>query len=266
MFLKDGIVWNSRLDRNIFRKPLCLGFQTSFAGYSESRFPMKYFAASTLVVTLFLLSGCASNEPSPAMKEWARQQIAEKQRLEAAQATHAQEVARLKTENERIKAQAEADKRQVRMSAYVEENKQAILKELTQGFSQYRQDIIDHYFKGTSVYYEIDDVTARDSILYFSQFMIWKKPDETGAMARVVFGFDPVASKFVYEHASPEKSVTRAQLAGLFKETNQSSTALSPQPSVWAPDKEVVNTAYKAAIGVGAAALTTIVTDMLSGN
>lgn len=42
-----------------------------------------------LLPIVVAVSGCASNEPSPAMKEWARQQIAEKQQLEAAQRTQA---------------------------------------------------------------------------------------------------------------------------------------------------------------------------------
>ena len=96
--------------------------------------------------------------------------------------------------------------------------------------------------------------------------MIWQKPDGSGATGRVVFGYDPVTSNFVYDRASPEKALSRADLAGILKETNQQPVALNPEPSVWAPDKEVINSAYKGTIAVGVAALTTLVNEMLSGN
>jgi hypothetical protein len=208
------------------------------------------------------------------MKEWARQQIAEKQRLEAVQAAHAQEVARLKAENERIKAQAEADKQKIEaerkeaaINARLQSNKADITEKLTAGFYRYRQDIMDSAnFKGTLVSYEVDDILVSEKILYTSHIMIWKNADGTGGFGRYFLAYDLRTEQWVGGQASNAGFIPADKMRRVMNDLSGTTPPLETKTSVWTPTNETVNTGYKAAIGVGAGILTVIIQNVLSGN
>lgn len=229
-----------------------------------------------LILAALLISGCASNTSSRAIQEWARQQVAERQRIEAAQAAaQAQELARLKAENERIKAQAEADKRKAEQarqmaeaSAWIAANKSIFLAELTKMCHLHRQDIMESYgLKGEALMAAVEDAELRDGVLHLVALLVWQKPDGTGGIARSLSSVDLVTEQTLRDEIIERKALTRQQLAELFQENHPPVVAntADAKPSTWTPTNETVNKGYQAAIGVGAGILFTIINNMLTG-
>lgn len=209
------------------------------------------------------------------MKEWARQQIAEKQRLEAAQAGHAQELARLKAENDSIKAQAEADQqkaeraqRQASAVAWVAANQKQIVEELTKAYQPSMQRMLEAYkFKGEALAYFVEEAALDGKVLYFSQLLIWQKPDGSGCVARIIFGQNIETNQFVYDKVLETKDIPREELAHPRSgNQNQTVSGISNKPSVWAPTNETVNSGYQAAIKLAATAAGIAIMNALSGN
>jgi len=226
---------------------------------------MKFPAISVLVV--LILTGCASNEPTPEMRAWIGTQLAEKQKLETAQAAHAQELARLKTENERIKAEAAAEKRQAEAVAWVASHQKQIIEELTKTYQPNMQAILEAYkFEGKALSYFVEEAMLEGKILYFSQLLIWRKPDGSGCVARIIVGQNVETNTFVYEKVVETRNIAREDL-GRSRKANQSQLASSDNgPSVWTPTSETVNSGYQAAIKVAATAAGVVIMDMLTGN
>lgn len=230
-------------------------------------------AFSLAIVLVLLLSGCASNERSPAMREWARQQVAEKQRAEAAQAAYAQEVARLKAENERVKAQAESDRqkadaadqrrKEAEINARMEKNMEEITAQFTEAFYPLRQDLMNAAkFTGTLAFYKVDGVMLKNHIFYVSHLMAWKNSDGTGSFGRYYLGYDTQTEKWVTGDASEVAHLSREVLQGISNKTSERPPIPENTKSVWAPTNETINAGYRAA----AVAAIPILIDMLFGD
>lgn len=244
---------------------------TSAGLFLTSNMRMKSHLPASLLIVAFTLSGCASNEPSAEMRAWARQQIAEKQRFEAAQIAHAQEVARLKAENERIKAQADAERRQAEAATWVAQNKKTVMADLTKGFEPHMQSLLENYgIEGKALVVFAEDVEMRGNVFYTLIGMVWQNRDGTGGVARVLGGQDLVADKTVCDKVVEKKLLTQKELSAMFrgdsaKEIMNVGTA-AKQPSAWTPTNETVNSGYQAAIKIAATAAGIAVVNMLSGN
>jgi hypothetical protein len=209
------------------------------------------------------------------MKEWARQQIAEKQRLEAAQTSHAQEVARLKAENERIKAQAEADKvkaeqekHQAAAVAWVEARQKEISAKLTEAYAPYKQAILEScHIEGKAFFYYVDEVSLDGKILYFSPFILWENADGSGGVIHLRCGQNIESTDFVYANILEKKDLSRQEIDRARIEIRpRSQIPASNTSSVWAPSSETVNEGYQAAIKVTAAAVGAAILNIMSGN
>lgn len=236
---------------------------------------MKHRPASILALTLLFTAGCATNEPSPAMREWARQQVAEKQRAET-EAKHAQEIARLKAENERIQAQAEADRqkaevarRQAEATAWVAANKKALLEDLTKRCTPHMQSLMENYgIQGKALGLFAEDIEMKGNVLYSLVGIVWQNRDGTGGFARALSGQNLVTNETVRDEIVEKTDLTQQQLATWFRENNATEvvTTDAKKPSVWAPSNETVNSGYQAAIKVAATAATIAIMNILQGN
>ena len=221
----------------------------------------------------FALSGCASNEPSPAMKAWARQQLAEKQRLEASHAAQVHEVARLKAENERIKAQADADKkkaeqeqRQARAVEWVRANKEEICGQLTKAYEPNKQVILEAYqLEGKALGYIVDDVALEGNILYYLEIIVWEKADKSGGAAKILVSLDVETNKIVDAKFIAKTDIASTEFHQL-RTTAQHQTRNQdiPPQSPWTPTSETVNSGYQAAIKVAATAFGAVLLNMLA--
>lgn len=231
-------------------------------------------AILTVVLTSFLLTGCASNEPTPEMRAWIGKQLAEKQKLEAAQT---QELARLKAENERIKAEAAANQqksdlahRQAEARAWVVANKKMLLEQLTQSMEPHRQQLLGNYgIQGQVMALVVEDVELRGNVMYALSVFIWQNPDGTGGAIRVLGAQDLIENNTVRDEVVDRKDFSKKDFAALSqKERTKENMRLdaAAQQSAWAPTQETVNTGYQAAIKVAAAAAGAALVNILSGN
>jgi hypothetical protein len=211
------------------------------------------------------------------MREWARQQVAEKHRLEAAQASNAQEVARLKAENERIHAQAASDQAWADCLARIAANKSEILTNLTKIFEPLKQPMLAAYVpEGTVLGFEVDDVALHrindvsppKKLVITSHVLAWQNPDGSGGALRLILGQDFDTNEAVYAQVVDRRDYSREAFAqlGAPEQTIKAASAPVTQPSVWAPTNETVNSGYQAAIKLAAAAAGIAVVNMMSGN
>ena len=260
---------------------------------------MKFTPPILILAASLFVSGCATNEPSPspAMREWARQQIVEKQRHEAAQSAaikenaelrrsgfeNAKEVARLKAEVKRLqeaneRAKAETEKRRVEdpvearkqaeAVAWVLANKQEVTAELTKAYTSNKQAILDAYqLEGRALYYVVDDVALDGKILYFSQLILAQKWDGSGHLVRIFVGQSIETNQYVFDKVIGAKDLTKQELIAMTSgdQPGNVGAATTTQPSsIWAPTNETVNAGYRAALMVAVPAIMNGIIEMLS--
>ena len=251
-----------------------------------------------ILAAVLLVSGCATNEPSPAMREWARQQVVEKQRHEAAQTAaikenaelrragleNAKEVARLSAEVKRLqeaneRAKAEAEKRRVEdpvearkqaeAVAWILANKEEVTSELTKAYTSNKQAILDAYkLEGRALYYVVDDVALDGKILYFSQLILAQKWDGSGHLVRIFVGQNIETNQYVFDKITGAKDLTKQELIAMTSggQPGNMGAVAATEPSIWAPTNETVNAGYRAALMVAVPAIMDGIIKMLSSN
>ena len=204
------------------------------------------------------------------MRERAEEQIAEKQRLEAAQESQTQEVIRLKAENQRIQAQAEVAKREAEAVAWVANNKKEITAELTKTYGPVKQQALDALgIHGRALGFLVIDVSFEDDVLYFAQLFLWQKPDGNGGMIRVVSGQNVKTNQFVFNKVTATRNFSANEIADILgNDSNQKieNVIATTKPSTWSPSNETVNSGYQAAIKVAATAAGVYILSLISGN
>ncbi|MDD5261452.1 MAG: hypothetical protein PHD76_06340 [Methylacidiphilales bacterium] len=201
------------------------------------------------------------------------------------------EIERLKLENEKLKSQMaetasqtssannnnvaiqsqpipEPQKSEDEIKSFIDANKTKITEELTKEYRPDSQKILEAYgFRGNVIYYDIDDACYNNGVLYFEQIIIWRKPDNSGGWAEILWGLRLKSQEIVYDNIV-EKNLTNAELDGLLG-ANQAPdrgnvTAAIPkqthEPGFYEQNKKAID---NAAIGVSAAAATALICDWI---
>lgn len=235
---------------------------------------------SIITALSIVTSGCTStptatapiaarpDSSAPEVMDWARKEVERRNRvLTEAQNTvlnQAEQIRQLVAENARLKSElqiAEKAKAQAEAVAWIANNKTSIAQEFTKKYKPISQTILETYgFTGTALDYEVDEVLLREGVLYFSQLILWRKPDQSGAIARVTVGQEISSDKFVYQKTDEVKDLSYAELRSILgTQTRVETSKLSPpppqDPSIWKPSNQTVNAGYAAAIGLVATAL-----------
>ena len=177
----------------------------------------------------------------------------------------------LTQENAQLKQKYE----EAEMAAYIVNNKEVMLPQLTE---RYRKSVPDGLmgafgFQGTVVDYKVADIAYHTNTLFLTQELLWKLDDGSGEIAVINTGLDVDSETPVYlnlENTVPVKAEDLAKAmevdSPVEKQVADSIVNQSPRTNKdinWKPSNETVNSAYQTGIKVAGAGLLMWLTDIV---
>jgi hypothetical protein len=171
------------------------------------------------------------------------------------------------------KAAKATEQKRAEQKAYVEQNEAKIAAEMTKRFDPETLKVImqERGFSGTIVDYDVDRVSVEGDVMYFELRLVWLKPDLNGVAALVVGGWNVKTEEPVPDNITFLKDIPAAELTAHYPAAVKAKAEVAASVPPLAPsDRQEQNfyqrnqeTVDRAVIGVGAAAATAALVEMI---